>query len=177
LLGGGCSDGDKNFTFTKGSYSSSNLSADKVLVIIFHTGNSYTVNFQAMGLWTGAGSLAYTVAVNTNSTDLLKTFSASQATSTTGSLFTGNATASGANPGTCGSTIPVSSWSCASTPLTFPFGKESSLITNTWNFAKGMSQIGNTITQQPVPGPLPILGAGAVFGLSRKLRQRIKQST
>jgi hypothetical protein len=26
----------------------------------------------------------------------------------------------------------------------------------------------------PVPGPLPILGAGAAFGLSRKLRQRIK---
>jgi hypothetical protein len=27
-----------------------------------------------------------------------------------------------------------------------------------------------------VPGPLPILGAGAAFGCSRKLRRRIKQS-
>jgi hypothetical protein len=32
----------------------------------------------------------------------------------------------------------------------------------------------NTITQ--TPGPLPILGAGAAFGFSRKLRKRIKQS-
>jgi hypothetical protein len=32
----------------------------------------------------------------------------------------------------------------------------------------------NIITQ--TPGPLPILGAGAAFGFSRKLRKRIKQS-
>jgi len=36
----------------------------------------------------------------------------------------------------------------------------------------------NTITQAPfsskVPGPLPLLGAGAAFGFSRKLRARIK---
>ncbi|MFM7237821.1 MAG: hypothetical protein ACKOYK_13865 [Cyanobium sp.] len=32
----------------------------------------------------------------------------------------------------------------------------------------------NTITQ--TPGPLPILGASAAFGFSRKLRKRIKQS-
>ena len=34
---------------------------------------------------------------------------------------------------------------------------------------------GNLITQ-PVPGPLPILGLGAVFGYSRKLRKRFKSS-
>ena len=28
----------------------------------------------------------------------------------------------------------------------------------------------------PVPGPLPVLGAGAAFGFSRKLRQRIRSS-
>ena len=32
----------------------------------------------------------------------------------------------------------------------------------------------NAYTQ--VPGPLPILGAGAAFGFSRKLRNRIKAS-
>jgi hypothetical protein len=31
----------------------------------------------------------------------------------------------------------------------------------------------NTFTQQ-VPGPLPILGAGAAFGYTRKLRRRVK---
>ncbi|MCP9937133.1 hypothetical protein KBY95_08560 [Cyanobium sp. Aljojuca 7A6] len=31
-------------------------------------------------------------------------------------------------------------------------------------------------TTSSVPGPLPILGAGAAFGLSRKMRRRIKQA-
>jgi hypothetical protein len=35
----------------------------------------------------------------------------------------------------------------------------------------------NTVEVQRVPGPLPLLGVGAVFGYSRKLRKRIKRST
>lgn len=38
--------------------------------------------------------------------------------------------------------------------------------------AVGIDKITNTYTQ--TPGPLPILGAGAAFGFSRKLRSRIK---
>lgn len=34
----------------------------------------------------------------------------------------------------------------------------------------------NTAFTQQVPGPLPILGAGAFFGYSRRLRRRVKQS-
>ena len=30
---------------------------------------------------------------------------------------------------------------------------------------------------QPVPGPLPLMGAGVAFGLSRRLRSRIQRST
>ena len=33
-----------------------------------------------------------------------------------------------------------------------------------------------TVFVQPVPGPLPILGAAAAFGWSRKLRKRLKSS-
>lgn len=36
--------------------------------------------------------------------------------------------------------------------------------------------ITDSLVQQPVPGPLPLLGAGAAFGFSRKLRNRIKQA-
>jgi hypothetical protein len=32
----------------------------------------------------------------------------------------------------------------------------------------------NTYTQ-PVPGPLPLLGAGTAFGFSRRLRRRVRQ--
>jgi hypothetical protein len=38
-----------------------------------------------------------------------------------------------------------------------------------------VSQFTDTVFQQ-VPGPLPVLGAGAAFGFSRKLRKRIKQA-
>ncbi|MEB3243210.1 MAG: hypothetical protein VKO44_06190, partial [Cyanobacteriota bacterium] len=42
------------------------------------------------------------------------------------------------------------------------------------NSPLGMNQMGNTVTQQPVPGPLPLLGAATMFGFSRKLRRRIQ---
>ena len=35
---------------------------------------------------------------------------------------------------------------------------------------------GDTISVNVVPGPLPVLGAGAAFGFSRKLRRRIQRS-
>ena len=46
-----------------------------------------------------------------------------------------------------------------------------------------LEDINNLFTQRPgrapseVPGPLPLLGAGAAFGLSRKMRARIKASS
>lgn len=45
----------------------------------------------------------------------------------------------------------------------------------TWTLAS----TGDTISVKvlnPVPGPLPVLGAGAAFGFSRRLRQRIQRS-
>ena len=39
-----------------------------------------------------------------------------------------------------------------------------------------LNSISNNFSADPVPGPLPLLGAGAAFGFSRKLRNRIKAS-
>lgn len=39
----------------------------------------------------------------------------------------------------------------------------------------GVTQFSNRLTQE-VPGPLPLLGAGAAFGFSRKLRRRTRQA-
>jgi hypothetical protein len=63
-------------------------------------------------------------------------------------------------------------------PLSYAFGTESSLISNNIDGVTnlGIQSIQNSFTQQPVPGPLPILGAGTAFGLSRKLRQRVKSA-
>jgi hypothetical protein len=59
-------------------------------------------------------------------------------------------------------------------------------IVDTWSsgtqFDASVEDVNNIFTQKPgkgigeVPGPLPIFGAAAAFGLSRRLRTRIKQS-
>ncbi|MFM7394927.1 MAG: hypothetical protein ACKO22_11335, partial [Cyanobium sp.] len=51
-------------------------------------------------------------------------------------------------------------------------------VTDTWSVEKDgvVDSFTNTFTQTPVPGPLPLLGVGAAFGFSRRLRGRIKES-
>jgi hypothetical protein len=64
----------------------------------------------------------------------------------------------------------------ATTPMVdFLPGTTSDTLTTTLiasNSGAGVTQFANRVTQ--TPGPLPILGAGAAFGFSRKLRKRIK---
>lgn len=43
-------------------------------------------------------------------------------------------------------------------------------------YSPGMELALNGFTQAQVPAPLPVLGAGAAFGFSRRLRRRIQQS-
>lgn len=172
LTSGGCSRGDKNFLFSVADYISGNLAPNDVGISITEAGDAYTVNINANGRWLGTGSIGYTVEVNNTSTDLLATLTGAQQTSVPMSTFTGNTTATGTNPGTCGSSTPVTAWSCASTPLSYPFGVFTSKVTNSWNAPSGLTQISNTITQRPVPGPLPILGAAAALRVSRTLRRR-----
>jgi len=59
-----------------------------------------------------------------------------------------------------------------------PIGGKQIFVTNSWTIAPGdtMDNLSNYITQEQVPGPLPILGVCAAFGCSRKLRNRIKSS-
>jgi len=52
---------------------------------------------------------------------------------------------------------------------TIAFGLPNGQITNQGSFG-----IDNLTIGKPVPGPLPLLGVGAAFGFSRKLRKRIK---
>lgn len=64
------------------------------------------------------------------------------------------------------------------------FGITSSLSVKSISFGlpngqptnQGSFGIDNLTIGSPVPGPLPLLGAGAAFGFSRKLRKRIKST-
>jgi hypothetical protein len=47
-------------------------------------------------------------------------------------------------------------------------------VRDEYNIGDGGQLDNYTNTFKAVPGPLPILGAGAAFGFSRKLRGRIK---
>jgi hypothetical protein len=55
---------------------------------------------------------------------------------------------------------------------TYAPGLNGSLTTLNNSFTQGDS----SRDRDKVPGPLPLLGAGAAFGFSRKLRSRIKAS-
>ena len=56
----------------------------------------------------------------------------------------------------------------------FPFSGSSDLL---GTFESAGTLTGLTQTIQKTPGPLPILGAAAAFGCSRKLRRRIKSAS
>ena len=47
-------------------------------------------------------------------------------------------------------------------------------VLDTYNIPTSLPSLDNVINSYQTPGPLPILGAGAAFGFSRKLRGRIK---
>lgn len=83
------------------------------------------------------------------------TYSVTSTTSAGGSLIGSKPGASGAGPFFFG------------TPVT------TLEVSNNWTQGSpGLQQVTNTFKQ--TPGPLPILGAGAAFGFTRKLRKRIK---
>jgi len=64
----------------------------------------------------------------------------------------------------------------------FTGGVTAAIFTNTLEVTDGGATVlDNTLSQEPekgttdeVPGPLPLLGAGAAFGFSRRIRNRIK---
>lgn len=182
IASGGCNIGDMNFTNFSYSFSGGvgpvpagiNVSITEVM-------DQYTAQFTANspGAWQvgGTGSISYSIAVNTNSTDYLNTTSGAFNSALTGSAYTWNTTATNSS-GTCTGNQLTNSCTGSGNPppLAYPFGIENSIVTNniTGISNLGIQSIQNAITQQPVPGPLPILGASVAFGFSRKLRQRVK---
>jgi hypothetical protein len=49
-------------------------------------------------------------------------------------------------------------------------------VLGSWTVLSSDDTITLSLINNPVPGPLPILGAGAAFGFSRRLRRRINAS-
>ncbi|MEB3255955.1 MAG: hypothetical protein VKJ05_06165, partial [Synechococcaceae cyanobacterium] len=61
--------------------------------------------------------------------------------------------------------------------VSLPRDYQTLYVRDTYNVPDGavLDSFKNSYTQD-VPGPLPVLGAGAAFGFSRRLRRRVRQS-
>jgi len=120
-----------------------------------------------------SGSFSYTVTLGSG-----RTFNQAQA-NITGSLATFATALASAG-------LPVDSTSTGGPGTTVSFNSNltSATFTQTFSYtgtpaSSFFNSVGAAITTTPpgtaeTPGPLPLLGAGAAFGFSRKLRSRIK---
>jgi len=168
----GCSIGDKtysDFSFTglaTGFYGFTKSGADHTFSgsSLNFTGSSFSYSYKVTLFNPPAGQEFFKY--NTNAAGS----SAGSALAFTKSLDEGNgpSTATAVTPGNI-VTLPSGTIS----PLTF-----TSILTRTGG---KVDTITDSLTQKlddtvAVPGPLPVLGAGAAFGFSRKLRRRISRS-
>jgi hypothetical protein len=141
-------------------------------------GLQHTIGMMNTSGWTSASNtFNYTITVTTVGFTLDQ-WAATGGSSILGSGFTSTVTATNSAP----SPNPngaVNAFTTVLSPSTFTAGTLSSAFTNTFNVtSQGFTTFDNSVDQKAatssVPGPLPILGAGAAFGFSRKLRSRIK---
>ena len=158
------------FSFTLNSYSG--FTVDDRLTIST-TGNSF--NFRAAPTgdeWTPGTQRVFNYTIVAPSDRLLSNYSSSLGSTNPSTLANFNLVGSAGNAQatiTAGN-VGTNGGKTFGTPLS------SDTFTATLNVTAGDVININTSYQLalPVPGPLPILGASAAFGLSRKLRQRIK---
>ena len=129
------------------------------------------------------GSFQYTVSLIP--TTLFKyTFDEAFTQNTVNSFSgTNNTTATLSAPGLTSATYTRTGSNLAATPGTFQPQLTSRTFTQSFTFnpttasASLVSVVGSwTAKANPVPGPLPMLGAATAFGLSRKLRSRIRSA-
>ena len=184
-----CVIGDK--TYSDFSYSSM---IDDAMVTVYNPINDGDVfNFSQ----TGATGLTHNLNVNSaNNWANAKVMLNYKVTVTTGTNkllnYSGNLT--GDNGTQWAMSLAATNAASPSTTTNFPtFGQTATTPTKLFNAnvtttdfsnevianatGAGLTQFSNRLNQQAppeVPGPLPLLGAGAAFGFSRKLRNRVK---
>jgi hypothetical protein len=176
-----CELGDKQFSgfngFT-GLASTSGFTFTKM-------GASHTFQGTGLNAPVGTYTYGYTVALfNPPPGQAFKSFVTDSSGSDTGGTFNYNKTLSSDAPddGDSVSSAPGSSGNMASFTTPFPDGQIdpvtfSATINVTQGVLTGTTDSVNQLRNgDAVPGPLPLLGAGAAFGFSRKIRRRIQAS-
>ncbi|MFN5464718.1 MAG: hypothetical protein ACK40D_06225 [Cyanobacteriota bacterium] len=127
----------------------------------------HTLTFQNAG-GLGGSFFNYELAV-VGSSESIKDFSLNSACSAGSCAYTGTMSQSAS-----AATLNMSDSLGGQGPQSIPLSTNLLVFNNWTNTNLSIEQVTNSYTQ--TPGPLPILGAGAAFGFSRKLRNRIKAS-
>lgn len=182
-----CVIGDKLYSFSGtvgGVTLGTNIHGFATLTLAENAGAQHTLTLaSANGLQLAAGATSpaffnYTITViNPPSSETLLTWQ----TDTQGAIapndyvnttaFTNDA--SGVSPIDLKYCIPAGGGGpCSTGPNNFTAGTTTTLVTH--SIINQATTTGFTDTVVQTPGPLPILGAGAAFGFTRKLRKRIK---
>jgi hypothetical protein len=131
-----------------------------------------------LGAWTTPVAMQFDVSVSSG-TDKIDMFSANYQSSSLPTAGTGNFTYTASAPNSVVGSPTVNSPALVGT---FTSPVTSSTFSTTLTPTSGViDQFSGRLLQvsmpmSNVPGPLPVLGAGVAFGLSRKLRRRIKLS-
>lgn len=169
-IGNTCLVGDKLYTITD----TTGLDGLTNVMISSFQGTQHSITIQnsgGLGPISGTAAFNYTIAVS-GSPELMTKWQADTAGSLVGQTYdvVTNATGSAAT-----STINIPGNPGPKGPFDFtPFTASSNFTNTITNGAVPVQQLTNTVIQ--TPGPLPILGAGAAFGFSRRLRSRVKAS-
>ena len=178
-----CTVGDKtysNFSYT-GFVSSDPLQNTVNMSESGVGGLQHTIGMQNTSGWTsGSNIFSYTI-TKASGTIVFDQWAATGSSSIVGSSFNSTVTATNSSPSTNPNNVS-GAFSTSGSPSTFTAGTITSSFTNTFNVtSNAFTSFDNSLTQKAAPtssapGPLPILGAGAAFGFSRKLRSRIKDA-
>jgi MYXO-CTERM domain-containing protein len=177
-----CTIGDKtysNFSYT--GFASSDLAQNVVNMSESGAGAlQHTIGMQNTAGWTSASNtFSYTISIASGS-NLLDKWAATGSSSIIDSGFTSTVTATNSSP----SPNPngaVNAFSTVGSPSIFNAATTSSAFVNTFTVTNNaFTSFDNSVIQKDpttttaTPGPLPLLGAGAAFSLSRRIRNRIK---
>ena len=140
------------------------------------TSSTFTLGVLADVNWTpGSYTLNYTIAAPTGK--LLSTYSSSLTSSFSGS-DAGNWSVNGANgPATATFAAPNAVNGNKTYAPQLASDTFASTLTVTGGIIQSVTSTVNVVdapVNTPTPGPLPLLGAGAAFGFSRRLRNRVK---
>jgi len=175
-----CEIGDKKFSGFNGFTGLASTSG------FTFTKNGASHTFQGAGLNAGVGMYTYGFKValfNPPPGQAFKSFVTDASGSDTGGTFnyTKTLTSDALDDGDSMSSAPGSSGNMANFTTPYPVGQiapvtfTATIKVNSGSLTGTTDSVNQQRNGEEVPGPLPLLGAGAAFGFSRRLRSRIKQ--